>query len=210
MAGLRTFPAGFETFVETGLGAGETLAHATHSGRFARCVSMETNLALVRRARTRYAILRTGLPVHRLTPSIRWRRGPFEPELYWGSSPRVLPQVCRPGQRTLFWLDAHRWPNRDTGRRDELRGLDPTWGDCPLLGELRAIFRVGWVAPPLVLVDDAPLFLLPSYVGTPWAIYRRDHCPTMDQITRALPPGWTVTVSSDDYELPILRIERRS
>jgi hypothetical protein len=73
-----------------------------------------------------------------------------------GSSPERLRILLPKLDNALFWLDAH-WCGKTAGEDDE----------CPLLAELEAI-RERKIANPVILIDDARLFLSPPPPPHKW------------------------------------------
>lgn len=149
-------------FIETGTGEGETLARAAVAG-FRVCHSIEWERGNAALARLRFA-------------------ADFHVHIHHGSSPDVLPLLLA-DVPTTFWLDAH---YRNCGEEE----MDPAHGQCPLLAELAAIATVRWTVPPIILIDDAPLF------DRPWPealqeYFDIEQWPTLTQIAAKL-PGHTI------------------
>jgi hypothetical protein len=70
-------------------------------------------------------------------------------ELHQGDSGKVMPQiVAKLDGPTLFWLDGH-YSGGDTAQGDL---------NCPVWGELEAIFAPEMKQPFVVLIDDARCF----------------------------------------------------
>jgi hypothetical protein len=105
--------------------------------------------------------------------------------IYGGSSPDMLPKMCRPDVETTIYLDGH-----FSGVPDA--PSDPKYGECPLLAELKVITEIAWETKPWIAIDDAVNF------ERPWSEdlktrFIESHWPTMDQIAEAL-PGYTLEV----------------
>jgi len=74
-----------------------------------------------------------------------------------GHSPTQLASLMPRLERPMFWLDAH-WCGSDTA------GVS---GECPLLDEVAAIARAR-LPEPVILIDDARLFLAPPPAPHDW------------------------------------------
>lgn len=152
-----------EVFIETGTMLGETVARAAAAG-FERIYSIEVAERHCAAARARF----------KLHPHIT--------VLYGGSS-KVLQTILDRSRPTTFWLDAH----YQGGEPDEMDGIA---GQCPVLEELRIIFSAEWATPPIILIDDAHMFMEPVPDG-----FRADHWPTLPEIVKMFPKGYSIDVS---------------
>lgn len=109
-----------------------------------------------------------------------------------GSSPDILPKIIDPARATIFFLDAHYQASLD-------HEMDPAFGQCPVLEELRIIRETPWQVKPFILVDDAyefdPARRSPKMKPGDW--------PDTADIEAAMPPGY-VFFNDDDilYGLP--------
>jgi hypothetical protein len=123
-----------ECYVETGVSEGTSMAAAAawKYPAFKELLGVECDGGMVGACRQRFA-------------------GDARVEILHASSLDVLPGILSPHRRTLFWLDAH----YDGGRQTSFH---VPHGQCPLLGELRAIMSVPWRVPPVILIDDASVF----------------------------------------------------
>jgi hypothetical protein len=74
-----------------------------------------------------------------------------------GNSPQELRTLSSGFDNPLFWLDAHWSGGTTAGENDE----------CPLLAELDAIGE-GKFAQPVIIIDDARLFLSPPPPPHKW------------------------------------------
>jgi hypothetical protein len=70
-------------------------------------------------------------------------------ELQQGSSPDVLRRIINRDKSTTFWLDAH-WSHYGSPG-----SLDETYGECPLIEELKSILSQPWRVPFYVAIDDS-------------------------------------------------------
>jgi hypothetical protein len=145
-----------ERFVETGTWRGESLKEA--SKHFRECLSIELNERLYAEA----------LENFRGFPNVK---------LYKGHSPTVLREVLDHRIPTTFWLDAHYIGSDVFGEK-----YPPHLKECPLLEELFEITRLNWVKPPIILIDDASIFL----EGPPDSRFNKDHWPKISEIDQAL------------------------
>jgi hypothetical protein len=93
----------------------------------------------------------------------------------YGSSPEELPKIIDPKMPTTFWLDAHYQSN-------SIYEQDPKYGQCPLIAELKAIFAQPWEVSPIILIDDAHMFL--KSVPTN---FDQSQWPTLSDIQSILP-----------------------
>jgi hypothetical protein len=153
-----------DCFVETGTGGGDSLFQAQRNA-FAILHSVEWSHHLYLGAVQRFG------------------RDP-RVHLWHGDSAVILPAILDPQRPTTFWLDAH-WAGG--GFTEE----HPPH-DCPLLGELAAIFAVPWVVPPIVLVDDATV-LDGTFLQTPRARelnFRPGDWPSVAEVRAAVPPQY--------------------
>jgi hypothetical protein len=91
-------------------------------------------------------------------------------EFILGHSPTQLAALTPRLARPMFWLDAH-WCGGVTAGAE---------GECPLLEEIAAI-AAARLAQPIVLIDDARLFLEP-----PPAPHRWEQWPDMVAVVAAL------------------------
>ena len=158
-----------DLFVETGLYAGDTLVRALGVG-FNEARSIELD-------RGRYE---AGLRRFAAEPRVR---------LYHGTSPDVLPQALDPARRTLIYLDGH-FSGDDQG------GLDPKYGECPVLEELAVVTGLAWQIRPAIVIDDAQHF------RRPWSddlLARFDvrQWPTTAQVVGLLPDDYAVADVGD-------------
>jgi GT2 family glycosyltransferase len=138
-------------FVETGTFKGDAVAIA--APYFERIVTVEFSAPLWEAASKRFAENR-------------------RVEVLMGDSAEVLARIgpSLGEAATLFWLDAH-WCVAENTAGDH--------SQCPLLGEIAAIGRLG--ESSVILIDDARLFLAP-----PPAPHDVTQWPTFDQIVLAL------------------------
>ena len=74
-------------------------------------------------------------------------------ELFHGESPHQIRQINPRLTNPIFWLDAH-WSGGETA------GIE---SECPLLNELNAILETT-LYRPIILIDDARLFLSPPHL----------------------------------------------
>mgnify|MGYP001607048924 CR=1 FL=1 len=132
-----------DTFIETGTQAGESFEVALLLP-FRKVYTVEVDRANYDRCVQRFQ--------NRIT--MRWhpefgcqRKG----QIFFGSSPEVLPNLLKPEEKTVLWLDAHYVGN-------ERREMDEKYGECALMAELAAITRVPWKERPVLLIDDAACF----------------------------------------------------
>ncbi len=97
-----------------------------------------------------------------------------------GDTRKHLKEILDENTACILWLDAH-WCGEGTfGKSDE----------CPLLDELDIVFSSS--CNTAILVDDARLFLSP-----PPLPHKISEWPSLDQIIRAIPADWGVTVYED-------------
>lgn len=146
-------------FIETGTYRGDTLANAFAAGfRTLHSIEVcETNYQL---ATARF-------------------EGQANVHLHLGSSPEVLPRIIDPEIATTFWLDAH---FQGSSRAE----LDPDYGECPLLVELRVLFSYDW--SPIILIDDAYMFDQRIPGG-----FDRSQWPSLEDIRAALPGRYKIS-----------------
>lgn len=115
-------------------------------------------------------------------------RDVFRCTLWRGSSPDVLATILDPAKSTLIWCDAH-WQ----GLADRPDEMDPKYGQCPLLAELRAILAVPWRVSPIILMDDCHQFSSDAWWEKYGAPFDRKQWPSWQQIYDLL-EGWTVLI----------------
>lgn len=152
-----------DVFIETGTNHGSTFLNAMRAG-FLRGYSIEVDPVDITFARENLK----GFP---------------HATILHGSSPVLLPTIMDASKPTTFWLDAHH-----SGKGFEFH--DPAMGQCPLLYELSEIRKVQWATLPLILIDDAHMFMretLPEGEG-----FIRSHWPRMKEIEEHLPPGYKI------------------
>lgn len=138
MTTVLNFPPA-ERFIETGLGHGDTLAETGGPQGYPVRISIELDPVLADAGQRRFA-------------------GDPTVTILTGYSPAMLPRVCDPTQRTVFWLDAHYSGEGFSQDMARSVGLARDWGECPLLSELAAIAAVPWMTRPAVFIDDALFF----------------------------------------------------
>lgn len=97
-----------------------------------------------------------------------------------GDTRQHLPELVAQRDNLIYWLDAH-WSGGQTYGQDD---------ECPLLHELEIIFAHD--RNHVILIDDARLFLAP-----PPSPHRREHWPTLLEVTRALPDDWDCLCHDD-------------
>jgi len=116
--------------------------------------------------------------------------------LYLGSSPYVLPEILEPERPTTFWLDAH-YQGRS---HDE---IDPRFGECPLLPELKVILDAPWKQLPFIIIDDAMIFQSPKREdeAPPPDILKFDfrQWPTAQRILKALRGRYDMEERNNQY-----------
>jgi hypothetical protein len=159
-------------FIETGTYQGESLDLAMHAG-YQELHSIEFSKENHDSAKQRFI-------------------GKQHVHLYHGTSPAWLTSLINPSmtaRHVTFWLDAH-------FQGTSITEQDASYGQCPLLDELQAIFAHNWPVAPLILIDDAHRFLMRHdmahdgpFIMAQW--------PTIDVIVRALPFDYMVTVYED-------------
>lgn len=155
-----------DVFFETGTYLGESLGRVIEMGCFKEYHSVELSSELFSQASQRY---RDNMAVF----------------LYCGNSPDILrmrldEQMC--AKSTLFWLDAH-YQGIDPDHQ-----LDGKYGECPLLQEMEVIKACRWLTPPVLVIDDARMFIDEYWVtGNNFRMFRREHWPTMEQIRQSMP-----------------------
>lgn len=119
---------GLQILVETGTFKGDTVEAMRKE--FRKVYSIELAEKFYQEAKKRFA----GVP---------------NVDLRQGDSGKVMPEVvAQLDAPTLFWLDGH-YSGGDTAQGDL---------NCPVWGELEAIFSSGMKQPFVVLIDDARCF----------------------------------------------------
>lgn len=119
---------GLQVLVETGTFKGDTVE--AMRGEFRKVYSIELAEKFYTEAKQRFA-------------------GVANVELHQGDSGKVMPQiVAKLDAPALFWLDGH-YSGGDTAQGDL---------NCPVWGELEAIFSPEMKQPFVVLIDDARCF----------------------------------------------------
>lgn len=101
-------------------------------------------------------------------------------ELLQGDSREHLPRILEQTSSIIFWLDAHWSGGLTYGENDE----------CPLIDELREIFRK--TKDSIILIDDARLFLAPPphpHIFSKW--------PDLRDIVSFLPEEYSLVVYED-------------
>jgi hypothetical protein len=101
-----------------------------------------------------------------------------------GTSPDVLPKILDKNKFTTFWLDAHFQAYKENETCEK-------YGECPVLEELKVIFSIPWVKPPIILVDDARMF------DGPTPKFKADDWPRREQIEQMLPEGYKMQTLED-------------
>lgn len=161
-----------DVFIDTGCGYGDSLLKAT-AQPFSELHGIDVSSANIARCRSRFG-------------------ANDRVQLHLGTSPDVLPTILDPARKMVIFCDAHYQGNENW---DE---YDPKYGQCPLLHELRAILQQDWKTQPIILIDDASIFL----EGSGWwerycpRSYIRSHWPTFEEIEELL---------RDNYQLKIRR-----
>lgn len=115
-------------------------------------------------------------------------------EVLLGESPAHIREIAPRLSRPLFWLDAH-WSGGDTA------GVE---SECPLLDEIAAIAEAG-LECPILLIDDARLFLCPPPPPHKW-----EQWPDMEAVLaacRAL--GEMYVTVADDVFIVVPKVFRR-
>ena len=159
-------------FIETGTFHGESLRNALHAG-FPTLHSIEI-------CKENYDFVKT------LFERFHCLEGQEDKiTLHLGSSPNILPLIINPNVPTTFWLDAH---FQDRLQEEQ----DTTYGECPLLLELNAIFSFNWNHNPIVLIDDAHMF--DDRIDDK---FNRSHWPTLKQIKENLPTNYKCVEQND-------------
>ena len=119
---------GLQILVETGTFKGDTVEAMRRE--FKRVYSIELAEKFYQDAKKRFS-------------------GVANVDLRQGDSGKVMPEVVtKLDAPTLFWLDGH-YSGGDTAQGDL---------NCPVWGELEAIFSTGMKQPFVVLIDDARCF----------------------------------------------------
>lgn len=176
MSVLTNFFGCNTVYIETGIGHGQSLKEAVKHG-FKTLHAVEIDEKLVKMAHGTFAGV-GGVSIHH------------------GSSPDVLPEIIDPTRQTLFWLDAHYSAGLYTSDSERDRAqLDPRYGECPLMAELKVIAQVPWTVLPVILIDDAVCFTAEKYEGY-HASWDRDQHPTLAEI-RSLLARFSVTPRDD-------------
>lgn len=155
-----------DVFVETGTFRGETLAVALAAGY------KEVHTIDVVEEYTKHA-----KSTHGHNPALH---------CHTGTSPDVLPSILDPNKSYTFWLDAHYQAHKPEETCEK-------YGECPVLQELKVIFLLNWVIPPIVLVDDAHVFK-----GNYGAL-NPEHWPKVDVLKKALPENYTMEEFEDIF-----------
>ena len=168
MSAPLRFPSA-DVFIETGYGTGETLEDVVQ-GRYEQIHSIEISSEVVAEAPKNFAAY----------PQVT---------IHFGSSPGILPSLCDPDRETVFWLDAHY--SGGAYAHDTNPTLDLEYGQCPLLAELAVVRAIPWRVPPLIFIDDLPLFEAERYRGR-YALCDRTQFPHIDDIRRAIPSEYTL------------------
>lgn len=155
-------------WIETGTYLGDGVESALRHG-YNECISIENNRPICERSVARF----------RGNPRVR---------ILFGASPDVLPLIIDPRKTTTFWLDGHY--SGSPGERDT------KYGECPLLAELDVITRVEWKNPPVILIDDAFMFL--DWADDPGyrylqSTYQRAEWPSITDI-RSRFPSYEISV----------------
>jgi hypothetical protein len=104
-------------------------------------------------------------------------------DLHLGTSPEVLRQIIDRSKGTTFYLDSHY-----SGIQGEY--IDPVYGECPLIAELKAIFAERWKANPIICIDDSHMFRRPWNADLETR-FTKSHWPVREQILKFL-PGYDV------------------
>ena len=131
---------GLQILVETGTFKGDTVEAMRRE--FKKVYSIELAEKFYQEAKKRFA-------------------GVGNVDLRQGDSGKVMPEVvARLDAPTLFWLDGH-YSGGDTAQGDL---------NCPVWGELEAIFSAAMKQPFVVLIDDARCFRHVGAVDYP-AVY---------------------------------------
>lgn len=151
-----------DVFIETGTFRGETLFNALRAG-FKALYSIEFLEENWRIATKKF-------------------NNEAKVKVLLGSSPDILPTIIDQNRATTFWLDAH-------FQGGSVSEQDPKYGECPLLGELKAIFEFKWEISPWVLIDDAHMFN-----GNPPGRFKKEQWCNTEQIRCALPSGWHLDI----------------
>lgn len=137
-------------FIETGTAEGNTLIEAAQV--FEECLSIEQSEKMFTAARLKFKDM----------PHVK---------LFRGNSPGILRQIIDPKIPTTFWLDAHYYGQAVT--------LCADGGQCPLLGELRAITSFNWETKPIILIDDPFMFddeIIPPDLKYQVPFWRSNEC----------------------------------
>lgn len=107
-------------------------------------------------------------------------------KIYHGNSPDFLREHLDHRIFTTFWLDAHY--NGEP--------LPSQFKECPLLEELYEITRLAWKVPPIILIDDARIFLSDELFMRHPGYWKREEWPTVSQIDEML-PGYTRSIRGE-------------
>jgi len=97
-------------------------------------------------------------------------------KIYNDNSPHFLRKVLDHRVRTTFWLDAHYHE----------RPLPLHVKQCPLLEELYEITRLSWWYSPIILIDDASIFMSDAQFVQHPGHWKREEWPTIEQIDSML------------------------
>lgn len=167
-----------DVWIETGTYMGDGVESALKHG-YKECISIECNRPVYERSVARF-------------------RGDSRVRILLGASPDILPLVIDPAKTTTFWLDGHY--SGSPGERDD------KYGECPLLSELAIITRTEWKNPPVILVDDAFMFLAwfddPGYTYLK-NTYRRSEWPLLAEIQRSFPQYAVMVHPTQDGTDPV-------
>lgn len=124
---------------------------------FEECLSCEIDRANVVKALTKFYGV----------PNVR---------LYNLDSKTFLRDVLDHRIPTTFWLDAHY----------DGKALPSPLPECPILDELFEITRLNWRTPPIILIDDAEIFLGDGLFAKNPGYWKREEWPTLDEINTML------------------------
>lgn len=108
--------------------------------------------------------------------------GIAEITLLKGDTREHIDSITQQNHNLLYWLDAH-WSGGDTYGEDD---------ECPLIGELGAIFKYNKKCA--ILIDDARLFL-----ATPPKPHVLENWPTLKHIVKAIPDEWDLIEYEDVF-----------
>jgi len=158
-------------FIETGTYKGETLENARRAG-YGLLFSIEC------------------VPDYYTDACEKFKKYP-NVTIWYGSSPDILPKIVTWITPSVFWLDAH-------FQGGDIKEQAYKHGQCPLLAELAVIFSKKWMKLPIILIDDAHMFLktVPTnFESLEW--------PTYDEIKDRLPPGYSVSGRIEKNKLEV-------